>query len=36
MQVTAGARFYPGMLYMGVDLAHYLEASAKIGTPPVG
>jgi hypothetical protein len=36
MQVTAGARFYRGMVYMGVDLARYLEAHAKSGTPPVG
>jgi len=36
MQVTAGARFYRGMVYMGVDLARYLEAHANSGTPPVG
>ena len=36
MQVTAGARFYRGMIYMGVDLARYLEAHAKSSTPPVG
>ncbi len=36
LQVTAGASFYRGMVYMGVDLASYLEANAKSGTPPIG
>jgi hypothetical protein len=36
IQVTTGATFSPGNLFMGVDLARYLEAHAKSGTFPAG
>jgi hypothetical protein len=32
MQVAAGSTFCRGRLFMGVDLARYLEAHAKSGT----
>ena len=29
IQVSVGRRFYPGMLFMGIDLAKWLDDEAK-------
>jgi hypothetical protein len=35
IQVVAGTRFERGMLFMGVDLARFLDARRRAGAPPV-
>ena len=35
IQVPAGKTFQRGMMFMGVDLARFLEGQARGGTPPV-
>ena len=35
IQVAAGTIFRPGMSFMGIDLAGFLDQEARSGTPPV-
>lgn len=35
IQVLAGARFERGVIFMGVDLARFLEARLRTGARPV-
>ena len=35
IQVPAGKTFQRGMMFMGVDLARFLDRQARGGTPPV-